>query len=55
MAQRWEYKTQWCDANRLDQELAPFGAEGWELVAVAPGMLTGNYMTVIAVFKRPLS
>jgi hypothetical protein len=49
--QRWEYLTAPILVHAAKQILDNFGADGWELVQVAPGM---NPENTVGYFKRPL-
>lgn len=61
---RWEYKTiQYnrrnffggalkIDAAEFNDQLNRLGAEGWELVSIAPNIAGWQAQGVIAVFKR---
>ncbi len=48
---KWEYFTAPILSHVAQQILNNFGADGWELVTVAPGP---NPNTVVGYFKRPL-
>ncbi|WP_238343187.1 DUF4177 domain-containing protein [Nocardioides cynanchi] len=49
--QRWEYLTAPILTHAAKQILDNFGADGWELVQVAPGM---NPENLVGYFKRPV-
>jgi hypothetical protein len=48
---KWEYLTAPILTHAAKQILDNFGAEGWELVQIAPGM---NPENLVGYFKRPL-
>jgi hypothetical protein len=48
---KWEYLTAPILTHAAKQILDNFGADGWELVQVAPGM---NPENLVGYFKRPL-
>ena len=48
--QRWEYLTAPILTHAAKQILDNFGADGWELVQIAPGM---NPENLVGYFKRP--
>lgn len=48
---KWEYLTAPVLVHATKQILDNFGSEGWELVAVVPGM---NPENLVAYFKRPI-
>ena len=48
---KWEYFTAPILSHVAQQILNNFGAEGWELITVAPGP---NPNTIVGYFKRPL-
>jgi hypothetical protein len=50
--QRWEYLTAPILVHAAKQILDNFGADGWELVQVAPGM---NPENMVGYFKRPVT
>lgn len=50
--QRWEYLTAPILVHAAKQILDNFGADGWELVQVSPGM---NPENMVGYFKRPIS
>ncbi|HET7431697.1 MAG TPA: hypothetical protein VHW64_17095 [Nocardioides sp.] len=50
--QRWEYLTAPILVHAAKQILDNFGADGWELVQVAPGM---NPENMVGYFKRPVA
>ena len=47
----WEYLTAPVLVHATKQILDNFGAEGWELVQIVPGM---NPENLVAYFKRPV-
>lgn len=47
---QWEYLTAPVLVHSTKQILDNFGAEGWELVQIVPGM---NPENLVAYFKRP--
>ena len=49
---KWEYLTAPILTHAAKQILDNFGADGWELVQVAPGM---NPENLVGYFKRPLA
>jgi hypothetical protein len=49
--QRWEYLTAPVLVHSTKAILDNFGADGWELVQVVPGM---NPENLVAYFKRPV-
>ena len=49
--QRWEYLTAPILTHAAKQILDNFGADGWELVQIAPGM---NPENLVGYFKRPV-
>ena len=49
---KWEYLTAPILTHAAKQILDNFGADGWELVQIAPGM---NPENLVAYFKRPLT
>lgn len=63
---RWEYLTHkfevtgfvsdpLIDITAFEEQLAAFGAEGWELVSLAPITAGGSTRSLLATFKRPLA
>ena len=50
--QRWEYLTAPILTHAAKQILDNFGADGWELVQIAPGM---NPENLVGYFKRPVT
>ena len=48
---KWEYLTAPILTHAAKQILDNFGADGWELVQIAPGM---NPENLVGYFKRPL-
>ena len=48
---KWEYATAPVLTHATKQILDSWGEDGWELVAITPGM---NPENVVAYFKRPL-
>jgi hypothetical protein len=48
---KWEYLTAPILTHAAKQILDNFGADGWELVQVAPGMSPEN---LVGYFKRPI-
>ncbi|MDO5285895.1 MAG: DUF4177 domain-containing protein [Actinomycetia bacterium] len=48
---KWEYATVPLLAHATKQILDTWGADGWELVAVVPGMTPES---LVAYLKRPL-
>jgi hypothetical protein len=50
--QRWEYLTAPILVHAAKQILDNFGADGWELVQVSPGM---NPENMVGYFKRPVT
>lgn len=48
---KWEYMTAPILTHAAKQILDNFGADGWELVQVAPGM---NPENLVGYFKRPV-
>ena len=48
---KWEYLTAPILTHAAKQILDNFGADGWELVQVAPGM---NPENLVGYFKRPV-
>ena len=49
---KWEYLTAPLLVHNTKQILDTFGQDGWELVAVVPGM---NAESLVAYFKRPIN
>ena len=49
---KWEYLTAPVLVHSTKQILDNFGADGWELVQMVPGM---NPENLVAYFKRPLA
>ena len=49
---KWEYLTAPILTHAAKQILDNFGADGWELVQVAPGM---NPENLVGYFKRPVA
>ena len=49
---KWEYLTAPILTHAAKQILDNFGADGWELVQIAPGM---NPENLVGYFKRPLA
>jgi len=49
---KWEYLTAPILMHAAKQILDNFGADGWELVQIAPGMSPEN---LVGYFKRPLA
>ena len=49
---KWEYMTAPLLVHATKQILDNFGADGWELVQIVPGM---NPENLVAYFKRPLA
>jgi hypothetical protein len=48
---KWEYLTAPILTHAAKQILDNFGADGWELVQIAPGM---NPENLVGYFKRPV-
>ena len=48
---KWEYLTAPILVHAAKQILDNFGADGWELVQIAPGM---NPENLVGYFKRPV-
>ena len=61
----WEYSTKtldvesgWIangkvDPEKVDETLAPLGADGWELVSSFSTLLSRGENTLVFIFKRP--